>query len=228
MKSPALLTAIAVIMTGCAAIETPAPAETLAPIPDFKPAPPQTKTQPAEKTGPVDVYLLPLDDFSADYAAQMAKTLTKEFGIRVKATLPLGSLRLHAFPGTQQYAAQDIFEQAGTVMRRLPEGGKHTHFVFLTNRDINARDRNFRFQFSFHDRDCRCSVVSAARMHQPGDTATSPAVETRFLKMTKRAIGEMDLGWTRSTDIKDLMYSPIMSLDDLDALGNRHPPIRSR
>ncbi len=228
MKYPALVTIIPVILAGCAVIETPAPAETLAPIPDFKPAPPQTKAQASEKTGPVDVYLLPLDDFSGDYAAQMAKTLTKEFGIWVKATLPLGTLRLQAFPGTQQYAAQDIFEQAGTVMRRLPEGGKNTHFVFLTNRDINARDRNFRFQLSFHDRRCRCSVISAARMHQPGDTVTSPAVETRFMKMTKRAIGEMDFGWTRSTDFKDLMYSPIMSLDDLDELGNHHPPIRSR
>ena len=38
----------------------------------------------------------------------------------------------------------------------------------------------------------------------------------------KRAIGEMHFGWKRSSDSKDLMYAPIMSLDDLDHIGLEH------
>ena len=38
----------------------------------------------------------------------------------------------------------------------------------------------------------------------------------------KRAIGEMRYGWKRTTDIQDIMYAPIMSLDDLDQIGLEH------
>ncbi|NOV31174.1 hypothetical protein [Methylomonas sp. ZR1] len=180
-----------------------------------------------EKTGPVNVYLIPLNDFSEDIAAQIGMNFSKEFGLRVKGTVAMGTQGLMPMPGTQQFAAEDIFEHAKTVMQRLPEADSSTYFIFLTNRDINSRARNFRFQFSFHDKVCRCSVVSAARMHpEPENSPGSRQyLESRFVKMTKRAIGQMVLGWERSSDIKDLMYSPIMSLDDIDHLGNRHPAI---
>lgn len=180
-----------------------------------------------EKTGPVNVYLIPLNDFSEDVAAQMGRDLSKEFGRWVKGTVAMGTQGLMPMSGTQQFAAEDIFEQAKTVMQRLPEADSNTYFIFLTNRDINSRARNFRFQFSYHDKVCRCSVVSAARMHPEPENSLGnrQQLESRFVKMTKRAIGQMVLGWERSSDINDLMYSPIMSLDDIDHLGNRHPAI---
>lgn len=180
-----------------------------------------------EKTGPVNVYLIPLNDFSEDIAAQIGRDLSKEFGLRVKGTVAMGTQGLMPMSDSQQFAAEDIFEHAKTVMQRLPEADSNTYFIFLTNRDINSRARNFRFQFSFHDKVCRCSVVSAARMHpEPENSPGSRQhLESRFIKMTKRAIGQMVLGWERSSDINDLMYSPIMSLDDIDHLGNRHPAI---
>jgi len=182
---------------------------------------------PAEKTGPVNVYLIPLNDFPEDIAAQMGRDLSKEFGLWVKGTIAMGTQGLIPMPGTQQFAAEDIFEQAKTVMQRLPEADDNTYFIFLTNRDLNTRSRNFRFQFSHHDKACRCSVISAARMHPEPENSPGnrQLLESRFVKMTKRAIGQMYLGWERSSDINDLMYSPIMSLDDIDHLGNRHPAI---
>lgn len=217
------------LLTACVADQPAPPAKTIAQAAPVNEPPVSELSLPADnKPGPVDVYILPLDDFSDEAAVEIAKTVGREFGVWAKATLPLGALPIQAFPGTRQYAAEDIFEQARAVMRRLPEADPNTHFVFLTNRDINSRSRSFRFQFSFHDRVCRCSVISAARMHQPSDRNANQAAGTRLLKMTKRAIGEMSFGWTRSTDIKDLMYAPIMSLDDLDAIGDRHPPIPLR
>ena len=41
----------------------------------------------------------------------------------------------------------------------------------------------------------------------------------RTYKMTKREIGIVHFGYPRSTDVKDLMYSPIMSLEDVDRMG---------
>ncbi|MDT4331884.1 hypothetical protein ACQE3E_21995 [Methylomonas sp. MED-D] len=220
---------ISALLSACAANQPEPPAKPIAETATVsEPAVSEPSLPADQKTGPIDVYILPLDDFSDDAAVEVAKIVGREFGIWAKASLPLGALAIQAFPGTRQFAAEDIFEQARAVMRRLPETDPNTHFVFLTNRDINSRTRNFRFQFSHHDRVCRCSVISTARMHQPGDRNANQAAATRLLKMTKRAIGEMDFGWTRSADIKDLMYAPIMSLDDLDAIGDRHPPIPLR
>jgi hypothetical protein len=100
-------------------------------------------TAATEKSGPVNVYLIPLNDFSEDVAAQMGRDLSKEFGLWVKGTVAMGTQGLMPMSGSQQYAAEDIFEQAKTVMPRLPEADSSTYFIFLTNRDINSRARDF-------------------------------------------------------------------------------------
>ncbi len=41
-------------------------------------------------------------------------------------------------------------------------------------------------------------------------------------KMLLRIVGEMRLGWRRTTDPKDLMYAPIMSIDDIDEMDLTH------
>lgn len=180
---------------------------------------------PAAKDRKVNVYLIPLNDFSVEAPAQLAKQLSREFNIWVKSTLPLGTKKLQPMPETNQYAAEDIIAAAQTLISRLPELGPDTTYVLLTNRDINSRARNFRFMFSFHDKGPRVSVVSTARMrfNADGSPRTDEKVFANFTKMTKRAIGEMYFGWDRSTDLSDLMYAPIMGLDDLDNIGNRHP-----
>ena len=177
----------------------------------------------------VNVYLIPLDDFSVDASAQLARQLSEEFGIWVKSTLPIVTRNLRPFPATDQYAAEDIFDAAQTMISRLPERSPDTTYVLLTNRDLNSRARNFRFMFSYHDRGSRVSVVSSARMRfsADGSSRSNEHILSNFTKMTKRAIGEMYFGWERSSDINDLMYSPIMSLDDLDKIGNRHPSPKS-
>ncbi|MCQ8116832.1 hypothetical protein [Methylomonas rosea] len=230
MKHLSMTIFLLVALTGCTtnsqytqplALADPAPApKSLSTASLYPPA-------ATEKTGPVNVYLIPLNDFSEDVAAQMSRDLSKEFGLWVKGIVAMGTQGLMPMQGGQQYAAEDIFEQAKTVMQRLPEADSSTYFIFLTNRDINSRARNFRFQFSYHDTVRRCSVISAARMHSEPENSlgSRQQLESRFIKMTKRAIGQMVLGWERSSDINDLMYSPIMSLDDIDHLGNRHPGI---
>jgi len=52
-----------------------------------------------EKTGPVNVYLIPLNDFSEDIAAQIGRDLSKEFGLWVKGTVAMGTQGLMADAG---------------------------------------------------------------------------------------------------------------------------------
>jgi len=53
----------------------------------------------------------------------------------------------------------------------------------------------------------------------PTVEGTQAQVSLRIYKMVKRAIGELYFGLPRSTSIADIMYAPIMSLEDIDAMG---------
>lgn len=173
---------------------------------------------------PVDVYLLPMSNFPEQWSGQLAQMLAQETGLRIKSSLSLAPLDLAPMPETHQYAAEDILAHSLPVARGLPGVSPNTYFMALTMSDINTKSRSFRFQFSFHDKSQHASVVSAARMlnfqgEQPSiDTLTMQ----RFHKMTKRAVGEMKLGWVRTSDRQDVMFAPIMSLQDIDAMGLTH------
>lgn len=172
----------------------------------------------------VPVYLVPLDDFPEELAAALAKSLQSNLGFRVKASVRLPPLTIGTTPGTTQLISDDILLQGSRASSRLPEASPTTYRIFLTVKDINSRSANLRFQFSAHNKALNCSVVSLARLldyvgERPVFTERSVS---RLLKMTKRAIGEMYLGWKRSPDFGDIMYSPLMSLDELDKLGLEH------
>ena len=172
----------------------------------------------------VPVYLVPLNDFPEELAAVLAKSLQANMGFRVKASLQLPPLVIATAPGTAQLVSDDILLQASKASARLPEASATTYRIFLTIKDINARSANLRFQFSAHNKTLNCSVISLARLlefagERPVLTERSIS---RLQKMTKRAIGEMYLGWKRSLDPSDIMYSPLMSLDELDKLGLDH------
>ena len=172
----------------------------------------------------VPVYLVPLDDFPEELAAALAKSLQNNLSLRVKASVRLPPLPIATVPGTTQLVSDDILLQASKASSRLPEATATTYRVFLTIKDINSRSANLRFQFSAHNKALNCSVISLARLleyagERPVLTERSVS---RIQKMIKRAIGEMYLGWKRSPDPGDIMYSPLMSLDELDKLGLDH------
>lgn len=172
----------------------------------------------------IDVYLVPLNDFPEQLSSDIATTLSKGLGIRVKSSLRLGELGLSPIAGINQYAAEDILAISQNVIKSLPETSAKTYFVILTTKDINNRSGNFRYQFSFHDTSLNTSVISLARMIEVSDdkTVNEALALSRFIKMLLRAIGEMHLGWKRSIDPTDIMYSPIMGLPDLDRLQFNH------
>ena len=172
----------------------------------------------------IPVYIVPLADFPEDLASALAKAMSQDLAIRVKASVRLPPLTINTLPGSNQLVAEDILLQAENASARLPDMTPKTYRLFLTTKDINSRSANFRFQFTVHDMAHRCSVISLARLLEYADerpVLTNRSL-SRLLKLTKRAIGEMYLGWNRSTDPGDLMFSPLMSLDDLDRIGSEH------
>jgi predicted Zn-dependent protease len=179
------------------------------------------------QTDPLDavrVYLVPLSDFPEDLAGALARALQENLRFRVKASLALPPLPVSTLPGTNQLADADLLLQATQASAHLPEATPNTYRVFLTGRDINSRTGNLRFVFSAHNKILNSSVVSLARLleYQNDKPVLTDLGVARLFKMTKRAIGEIHLGWSRSTNPRDLMFAPIMGIGDLDRIGFEH------
>ena len=177
-----------------------------------------------ENVDGIAVWLIPMDDFNYDEAARLANTLSADLNLKIRATLNMGSAGLKPFAGTTQFPAEDIFAMTANVVRNLTEKRPDAAYIVLTQKDINTRDRSLRFNFAVHNRATRTAVVSAARLviAQTGGMADTPTIRKRLFKMVKRNIGDVYFGYTRSTDIRDVMYAPIMSLDDLDKMGTEY------
>ena len=172
----------------------------------------------------VRVYIVPMNDFPEQIAEDLARFLTEDLKFQVRSTLRLGDLGIQKLPGTEQLSADQILVQSAPTIRRFPEAGPKTYFLLLTGYDINTASRRTRFVFSWHSADFNSSVLSVVRLLE--FQGNQPKVDSRFydrlFKMSKRAIGELHLGWKRSNNPADVMYSPIMSLDDLDRLTLQH------
>lgn len=106
----------------------------------------------------------------------------------------------------------------------LRQVSRRTYYIVLTDRDINSKSLNFRFQYSMHSPMANTSVLSMARLRytNDGSLVTADAVANRVAKMLLRSVGEMRLGWKRVNDPTDLMYAPIMSNDDVDRMSLVH------
>jgi len=172
----------------------------------------------------VNVYIIPTDGISEEAAGGIARALTKVTGLWIKSTLWMPSDGIVPFAGTNQYPAEDYFPLGARAARMLREVSPRTYYIVLTNRDINSKSQNFRFQYSSHSPMANTSVLSVARLLYTsfGAPASNEVVAERVGKMLLRIVGEMRMGWKRTSDPADLMYAPIMSIDDVDRMSLSH------
>lgn len=183
--------------------------------------------QPLVPISPVDsvaLYVIPTDGVPEQFSAAVARALTKDTGFWVKSTMKVPSEGIEPFAGTNQYPADDYLPIGIRVSKQLQDTTTRTYFIVLTDRDINSRSLNFRFQYSFHNPMARTSVLSIARLfyEKDGSVAQEEVVALRIQKMLLRIVGEMRFGWKRTNDPTDLMYAPIMSIEDIDKMSLIH------
>lgn len=182
----------------------------------------QDQQQPlASPLDAVAFYIIPTDEVAEQAAGTIARTLTKDTGLWIKSTVWAPSDVSDPLPGINQYPAEDYFPIAARVARTLRDASPNTYFIVLTNRDINSKTRNFRFQYSMHSPTSNTSVLSIARLpyNVDGSKAAGDVATERIKKMLMRIVGEMRLGWTRTSEPKSIMYAPVMSVEDIDQMS---------
>ncbi|MGJ8632374.1 MAG: hypothetical protein ACSHX7_00485 [Luteolibacter sp.] len=175
--------------------------------------------------GSVDVILLPVDTFNFDYTAELARDLEIRTGLRVKAMFPTPLSGIESFPSTTQFNALDILDNVDITVERLRKDYDADTVIVLTNRDINQPERNTKFVFSYTDVIQNISVVSSARLTLGETEATTniERVKERVMKFALRSIGQQYFKLPRDTDPESVMFSPIMSLKDVDRIGTTLP-----
>jgi predicted Zn-dependent protease len=167
-----------------------------------------------------DIVLLPTEEFPLDFAANLAKVLGRDTGLRIRAVGNLGTRDWTPYNNVTQFDPTKLKDLASPAIEQLKKNYGGVVYILLTARDINDPSGNLRFLFSANYPQNKVSVISAARMLYggPGQTASNEVVGNRIRKMSLRAIALLYYGLPRSADPQDLMYSPLMSLEALDTI----------
>ncbi len=172
-----------------------------------------------------DVILLPTEDFSYDCAAALATSIANNTHLKVRAVLNLGTAAWT--PDGDQYDPAKLVEIARPAIAKLRNVYGGTLYIVLTTRDTNFADRTLRFTFAASYPNDMVSVISSARLLPEGTSAPDwgQRIGVRLYEMTLRSIAPMYFKLPRTADPADLMFSPLMTVDDLDRLEPRlHRP----
>ncbi len=223
-------------LLGCSA-PTPTPPVAVSPPPPpvpiaapsaplAAPSPPPTPV-PAAATipatavpdGPVDVWLVPLDGFPHGMVTSLARRLSSELHLNVRACAQAGTNR-QMYGGNGQMISEQVLREISPALSGLYDTTPKTAYIILTAVDLNGADGTTRFVFATHFTQ-RKSVVSVARLSDAffGRPDRPDATAERLYKIVKKSIGLQYYDLPLSTQRESVMYSPIMSLDDLDTVG---------
>lgn len=172
---------------------------------------------------PPQVFLVP-DATVGDAAARaLAADLARLSGVAVKPLLTMGlaDAPTNAAGQLEGDALLPLLQPLADRVRRLYDA-PDALVLLVTRRDLNAASLGTRFLFAFQNRATRLAAVSAARAEAAGLDGNPPEtalVLTRLVKLLLRVVVEQVLGKPRSSDPAALMYSPLLSVADLDMIG---------
>lgn len=226
-----LSVALLALLCGCAtqapvAPTTPGPVATPAPLAASPvapaPAPPAAATAPqstAIPDGPVAVWLVPLEGFPYAPVTALERRLSAELRLNVRATTHAGT-NPQMYGANGQMLSEHVVRETAPALARLYDVTPKTVYIILTAADLNGADATTRFVFSMHFTQ-KISVASVARLSDAfyGRPDRPQVTAERLYKVVKKSIGQQYYELPRSTRLQSVMYSPIMSLDDLDATG---------
>jgi Zn-dependent protease with chaperone function/predicted Zn-dependent protease len=176
-------------------------------------------TPPPPSQGVGRVYFVPLGAFSSPSVEELVTYYHQKLGLKIETLPALSVERAVVNFERQQLIAEEL---VALIKRKYPElaGDPGAILIGITPYDMYIRRSTWRFAFAFRD-EGRFAVVSSTRMdpvnlREPPDPAL---LHTRLRKMVSKNIGIMHYRLPQTTDRNSVLYGPILSLDDLDSIG---------
>ena len=163
------------------------------------------------------VGLVPVGETPASTVSALANYYRERLGVNVRVlhnfTLPLRA--------TDRKRGQIVAETAiGLLRSRFP---RTKYLIGVADADMYSREAGYRFAFSNRDwgDDWGVAIVSTARMDPThfGQPADPELLMARLKKMVTKNLLLVYYRLETSTDPKSVLFSPVMSVDDLDRMG---------
>jgi len=162
------------------------------------------------------VYLAPLDDFPAAALEDLAAFYRVRYDLPVEV-LPAADAGGAWDPSRGQMVAEDAL---GIVRTAYAEGTDQDAVVIaVTRQDLYIRNRpDWAWAFGWREQG-RLGVLSTARMLWGNELFPQDFIMARLRRMMTKYIGVLYFGLEQSDDPTSVLYGNILSLADLDAMG---------
>ena len=166
------------------------------------------------------VHFVPLGGFPSDAQETLVSHFKNNYGVNI-VSLPMIDIERVAFdPSRRQLVAEELIS---LMKRRHPTllSDPEAILIGLTSGDMYLRSRpEWRFGFAAGELP-RFAVISSARMEPVnlGDPPNPGQLQSRLRKMVVKYVGYMYFRLQQSSDRKTVMYGPILSVADLDSMG---------
>jgi len=202
--------------------ETPAASPTIAPVPAASTAAPTPAV--ATRAGSVrQLRLVPFDDFSPALLTRLQRYFQDTYGLQVTVAPSIAVPVTALDNARQQVIAERLLD---AVASASPAAGSRDVSIALTEYDMMIADKpEWRFGFSLRNEAGAIAVISTARMDPAnyGLPRDDELLFRRVLKMVSKSVGILYYGLPVSADPTSVMYNNILSVDDLDQMGERLP-----
>lgn len=179
----------------------------------------QTGAAPRPLRGVGRVSFVPVGEFPAASVEHLVAHYRGRYGLAIETlgAVPLEPAAVDLL--RQQLVAEELI---ALVKRHHPRlaGDPEAILIGLTPYDMYIREYTWQFAFAWRQ-DGRFAVISSARMDPVnfGEPADAELLHGRLRKIVSKNIGMMHYRLPQSTDRNSVLYGPILSLDDLDSIG---------
>jgi predicted Zn-dependent protease len=196
-----------------------APSSTAASV-DPKPV----AAQPTSGASASALYVVALEDFPGSLLDRLQTYFRDKYGLELSVlpAIPLASDV--ADRSRQQVVGERLIEAMSAAS---PPDGASSVVIGLTRFDMMLEGKpEWSFAFSLRDNPRRMAVISTARMDPRnfGQPPDDDLLFHRMAKMVAKNVGILYLGLALSTDPASVMYGNVLSVDDLDLMGEDLPP----
>jgi len=165
------------------------------------------------------LYFMPLGDLPSSSLDGLVAHYRSRYGLTI-SVLPRIKLGPSVWDGNRR---QFVAERLITLMTRsYPKLGNDPGAILIgaTANDMYISRYSWQFAFGFRQAG-RFAVVSSARMDPVvyGRSPDDALLQARLRKMISRYIGFLYFRLPKSNNPRSVLYDPILSIDDLDSIG---------
>lgn len=184
------------------------------------PSLPFTQTDQNGEYRSTDIYLVPFSGFAESSTHMLAKALSQDTGLKITSTGSIALPEKYLNTDRNQYNVDYLNPIVNKSIASLKRKDRNQLFIAVMKQDMYSASNSWNFSLASNF-DNNISIVATERLVPFETTDRSEAEKIygeRVYKILKRTIGLQYYKYQRKTDSNSVLFSPIMSVKDLDRM----------